>query len=104
MRTTQKAPVVTRDRMYLETMQQIFTNTTKLMMDAKGGNNLLYLPLDKLIAQTAAQSAAAGATPAVPAAPAPAPAPAAAAPAPAPAPAAPAPAARGRDTRDREGR
>jgi modulator of FtsH protease HflK len=48
----QKAPAVTRDRMYLETMQQIFTSTTKVMVDAKAGNNLLYLPLDKLIAQT----------------------------------------------------
>lgn len=49
----QKAPVVTRDRMYLETMQQIFSNTTKAVIDSKG-NNLLYLPLDKLIAQAAA--------------------------------------------------
>ncbi|WP_332879817.1 FtsH protease activity modulator HflK [Oxalobacter aliiformigenes] len=48
----QKAPVVTRDRMYLETMQQIFANTTKLMVDSRTGNNLLYLPLDKLISQT----------------------------------------------------
>lgn len=56
----QKAPAVTRDRMYLETMQKIFTNTTKVMVDAKSGNNLLYLPLDKLIAQTAAQDAATG--------------------------------------------
>jgi len=47
-----KAPAVTRDRMYLESMQQIFSNTTKIMVDAKNGNNLLYLPLDKLIAQT----------------------------------------------------
>ncbi|MFC3109341.1 FtsH protease activity modulator HflK [Undibacterium arcticum] len=50
----QKAPAVTRDRMYLETMQKIFTNSTKVMVDAKSGNNLLYLPLDKLIAQDAA--------------------------------------------------
>lgn len=50
----QKAPVVTRDRMYLETMQQIFSNTTKLMIDARAGNNLLYLPLDKLVSQTGA--------------------------------------------------
>jgi membrane protease subunit HflK len=55
----QKAPAVTRDRMYLETMQQIFSNTAKVMVDAKGGNNLLYLPLDKLIAQSAAGDAAA---------------------------------------------
>lgn len=51
----QKAPAVTRDRMYLETMQQIFTNTTKVMVDSRSGNNLLYLPLDKLIAQTAGE-------------------------------------------------
>jgi modulator of FtsH protease HflK len=50
----QKAPAVTRDRMYIETMQQIFTNTTKLMVDTKGNGNLLYLPLDKLISQTTA--------------------------------------------------
>jgi len=50
----QKAPAVTRDRLYLETMQQIFANTTKIMIDTKTGNNLLYLPLDKLISQTGA--------------------------------------------------
>jgi len=55
----QKAPAVTRDRMYLETMQQIFANTTKVMIDSKSGNNLLYLPLDKLIAQTAGDANAA---------------------------------------------
>jgi membrane protease subunit HflK len=44
-----KAPEVTRDRLYLETMQQIYTNTTKVMVDAKGQGNLLYLPLDKLM-------------------------------------------------------
>jgi len=54
----QKAPAVTRDRMYLETMQQIFSNTTKVMVDAKGGSNLLYLPLDKLIQQADGAAAA----------------------------------------------
>lgn len=49
----QKAPAVTRDRMYLDTMQKIFSSTTKVMVDAKGNNNLIYLPLDKLISQTA---------------------------------------------------
>lgn len=49
----QKAPAVTRDRMYMETMQQIFANTTKVMVDARGSGNLLYLPLDKLISQSA---------------------------------------------------
>jgi membrane protease subunit HflK len=44
-----KAPAVTRDRMYIDTMQQIFSSTSKVMIDAKTGSNLLYLPLDKLI-------------------------------------------------------
>lgn len=53
----QKAPGVTRDRMYLDTMQQIFSSASKVMIDAKSGSNLLYLPLDKLIAQAAATDA-----------------------------------------------
>jgi modulator of FtsH protease HflK len=57
----QKAPGVTRDRMYLDTMQQIFSSASKVMVDAKSNSNLLYLPLDKLIAQTAANDAAIGA-------------------------------------------
>ena len=44
-----KAPQVTRDRMYLDAMQQIYTNTTKILIDSKQGNNLLYMPLDKLM-------------------------------------------------------
>ena len=44
-----KAPQVTRDRMYLDAMQQIFQNTTKVLVDQKSGSNLLYLPLDKLM-------------------------------------------------------
>jgi membrane protease subunit HflK len=56
----QKAPGVTRDRMYLDTMQQIFSSASKVLVDAKSGSNLLYLPLDKLIAQTAANDAAVG--------------------------------------------
>ena len=44
-----KAPEVTRSRMYLETMQQIYSSTSKVMVDAKGQGNLLYLPLDKLM-------------------------------------------------------
>jgi len=54
----QKAPAVTRDRMYLEVMQQIFSNTTKLMVDSRSSNNLMYLPLDKLLSQSAADAAA----------------------------------------------
>ncbi|MDR3324120.1 MAG: FtsH protease activity modulator HflK [Zoogloeaceae bacterium] len=44
-----KAPEVTRQRLYLETMQQVYANTTKVMVDAQGQGNLLYLPLDKLM-------------------------------------------------------
>ncbi len=43
-----KAPVVTRERMYLESMEQVLSKTSTVMVDVKGGNNLLYLPLDKL--------------------------------------------------------
>lgn len=60
VREYQKAPSVTRDRMYLETMQEIFSNTTKLMVDSKKGNQLLYLPLDKLISQTGNSGASSG--------------------------------------------
>jgi modulator of FtsH protease HflK len=44
-----KAPQVTRDRMYLETMQQIYGNVTKVLVDSKQGSNMLYLPLDKIM-------------------------------------------------------
>ncbi|MBK8073918.1 MAG: FtsH protease activity modulator HflK [Ramlibacter sp.] len=53
----QKAPQVTRDRMYLETMQQIYGNVTKVLVDSSKGSNLLYLPLDKIM-QMAAQAPA----------------------------------------------
>jgi membrane protease subunit HflK len=48
-----KAPQVIRERMYLETMQQMFANTSKVLIDTKGSNNMLYLPLDKIIQQAA---------------------------------------------------
>ncbi len=69
----QKAPQVTRDRMYLDAMQQIYSNVTKVLVDSRQGSNLLYLPLDKIMQQTAAQ-AAGTAEPAAAAAPAAAPA------------------------------
>lgn len=49
----QKAPQVTRDRMYLDAMSGIYSNVTKVMVDSKAGSNLLYLPLDKLMQQAA---------------------------------------------------
>ncbi len=48
----QKAPQVTRDRLYLETMQQVYGNATKVLIDSRQGANLLYLPLDKILQQT----------------------------------------------------
>jgi modulator of FtsH protease HflK len=57
----QKAPTVTRDRLYIETMQQIYSNVSKVMVDTRN-NSLLYLPLDKLI-QGGAASAPAQAAP-----------------------------------------
>ncbi|HYF41835.1 MAG TPA: FtsH protease activity modulator HflK [Ramlibacter sp.] len=55
----QRAPQVTRDRMYLETMQQIYSNVTKVMVESRQGSNLLFLPLDKILQQVA-QGAAGG--------------------------------------------
>jgi len=50
----EKAPGVTRERMYLDMMQQVMGNISKVMVDQKNGNSLLYLPLDKLIESTRA--------------------------------------------------
>jgi len=50
----QKAPGVTRDRLYIDTMQQVYSNVTKVMVDSRSGNSLLSLPLDKLLQQSGA--------------------------------------------------
>ena len=67
----QKAPAVTRDRLYLETMQQVYSNVTKVMIDSRAGSNLLYLPLDRLLQQSTTPAttgpAAATTTPTAPA-------------------------------------
>jgi membrane protease subunit HflK len=55
----QKSPQVMRDRLYIDAMQQVYSNTTKVLVDTKQGSNLLYLPLDKIIQQTGQASAAA---------------------------------------------
>jgi membrane protease subunit HflK len=65
----QRAPAVMRDRLYIEAMQQIFASTTKIMVDTKSNNSMIYLPLDKLIAQTAAEAAAGVTAPATAATP-----------------------------------
>ena len=48
----EKAPKVTRDRLYLETMQDVMSNTAKVYMNSENNNNVMYLPLDKILAQS----------------------------------------------------
>jgi membrane protease subunit HflK len=52
------APAVTRERLYLDTMQQIYSRSSKVLIDAKGNNSMIYLPLDKLLSQDGATTAA----------------------------------------------
>ncbi len=90
----QKAPVVTRDRLYLEAMQQVYSSVTKVVIDSKQGNNMLYLPLDKIMQQAQGAEGASATAPVVTNSTAPAAAPSV-------------PDARARDTsrtRDRESR
>lgn len=63
----QKAPGVTRDRLYIDAMRTVYSNVTKVMVDARSNSNLLYLPLDKLIAQSTGAPAPAAAAPSAPA-------------------------------------
>ena len=69
-----KAPQVTRDRMYIDTMKEIYTNVSKVLVDTTKSNSLLYLPLDKIISQVSseAQQAAQAQTSGLPSIPAPA--------------------------------
>ena len=53
-RIRRRRPAVTRDRLYLDMMQSVLGNSSKVLVDQKAGGNLLYLPLDKLMQQSAA--------------------------------------------------
>jgi modulator of FtsH protease HflK len=55
----QRAPTVTRDRMYIDTMQQVYSNVSKVLVDTRNNSNLLFLPLDKLLQQQSATAPAA---------------------------------------------
>ncbi len=70
----QKAPQVTRDRMYLDTMQQIYTGVNKIIIDSREGGNLMFLPLDKVMQAAGAAAASAAASSSAASNPAPAPA------------------------------
>ena len=50
------APVVTRERIYLETMEEVLGKTSKVLVDSKGGNNMMYLPLDKMMEKRSSSS------------------------------------------------
>ncbi len=58
-----RAPEVTRERLYIDTMQQVLSNTSKVMIDAKGNGNLMLLPLDKLLQSSASGGGSAIALP-----------------------------------------
>jgi membrane protease subunit HflK len=62
----QKAPQVTRERMYTDAMQEIYSNVTKVLVDSKSGSNLLYLPLDKLMQMTGQPATTPSAQPSAP--------------------------------------
>jgi membrane protease subunit HflK len=47
-----KAPAVTRERMYLDTMQDVLAASNKVIVDVKNGNNLMYLPLERMLTGT----------------------------------------------------
>ena len=49
LREYRKAPEVTRERLYIDSVQSVYANTNKVMVDVDGGNNVLYLPLDKMV-------------------------------------------------------
>ncbi len=54
-----KAPVVTRQRLYLDAIEEVMSNSSKIMVDVEGGNNMLYLPLDKIISNSGSGSSSA---------------------------------------------
>ena len=68
----QKAPQVTRDRLYIDAMQQVYGNVTKVMIESRQGSNLLYLPLDKIMQMTGTGAVAAPIDPVMGSTPAPA--------------------------------
>jgi len=57
----EKAPEVTRERLYIDAMQTVMSNSSKVLIDVEGGNNMFYVPLDKIIEQGRATSANAAA-------------------------------------------
>jgi len=50
-----KAPTVTRERLYLDSISKVYGNASKVLVDVEGGNNMMYLPLDKIMEQSASR-------------------------------------------------
>jgi modulator of FtsH protease HflK len=59
----EKAPGVTKERLYIDMMQSVLSNSSKVLIDQKGGNNMMYLPLDKLMEQRVREAAPVSAQP-----------------------------------------
>lgn len=57
-----KAPQVTRDRLYIDAISEVYTNASKVLVDVEGGNNMMYIPLDKIVQNTSAAAAPGGET------------------------------------------
>ena len=55
LREYEKAPEITRDRLYIESMESVLSNASKVMVDIEGGNNMLFLPLDRILERTKPQ-------------------------------------------------
>jgi membrane protease subunit HflK len=55
-----KAPQVTRERLYLDAIQEVYSNTNKVMVDVESGNNMLYIPLDKMTSQATSRAGGGG--------------------------------------------
>ena len=51
-----KAPEVTRERLYLDAISEVYSNSSKVLIDVEGGNNMMYLPLDKIVSDRSAGS------------------------------------------------
>ncbi|MDX1451057.1 MAG: FtsH protease activity modulator HflK [Oleiphilaceae bacterium] len=51
-----KAPEVTRERLYLDALSEVYKNSSKVLVDVKGGNNIMYLPLDKIVSNPGTSS------------------------------------------------
>ena len=49
-----KAPEVTRERLYLNSVETVMSNVSKVLIDVEGGNNMMYIPLDKMVSQSSA--------------------------------------------------